>query len=126
MPCPSHESDVNDTKEEHMNRKWIAGAATLAVMACSGMSIQAVGAQAQSTTQPGTMKGPEVEGRVRDVRGNQVTLNDGTTLTVPKNQAKLEELKAGSKIKATYEERDGQKIVTSLRITEGPQAGSTK
>jgi Cu/Ag efflux protein CusF len=109
-----------------MNRKWIAGAATLAVMACSGMSIQAVGAQAQSTTQPGTMKGPEVEGRVRDVRGNQVTLNDGTTLTVPKNQAKLEELKAGSKIKATYEERNGQKIVTSLRITEGPQAGSTK
>ena len=47
-----------------MNRKWIAGVATLAVMACSGMSIQALGAQAQSTM-PGTMKGPEVEGRVR-------------------------------------------------------------
>jgi Cu/Ag efflux protein CusF len=45
---------------------------------------------------------------------------------LPKSQAKLGELKAGSKIKATYEERDGQKIVTSLRITEGPQAGSTK
>jgi hypothetical protein len=100
-----------------MNRKWIAGVATLAVMACSGMSIQALGAQAQSTM-PGTMKGPEVEGRVRDVRGGQVTLSDGTTLTVPKSQA-------GSKIKATYEERDGKKIVTSLRITEGPQTGGT-
>jgi Cu/Ag efflux protein CusF len=107
-----------------MNRKWIAGVATLAVMACSGMSIQALGAQAQSTM-PGTMKGPEVEGRVRDVRGGQVTLSDGTTLTVPKSQAKLGELKAGSKIKATYEERDGKKIVTSLRITEGPQTGGT-
>ena len=87
-----------------MNRKWIAGAATLAVMACSGMSIQAVVAQAQSTkpgTMPGTMKGPEVEGRVRDVRGEQVTLSDGTMLTVPKSQAKLGELKAGAKIKAT-------------------------
>jgi hypothetical protein len=30
------------------------------------------------------MKGPEVEGRVRDVRGEQGTLSDGTTLTVPK------------------------------------------
>lgn len=112
-----------------MNRKWIAGAATLAVMSCSGMSIQALGAQAQTTkpsTMPGSMKGPEVEGRVRDVRGDQVTLSDGTQLTVPKSQAHLGELKAGSKIKATYEERDGKKIVTSLRVTEGPQAGSTK
>jgi Cu/Ag efflux protein CusF len=109
-----------------MNRKWIAGAATFAVMACSGMSIHAVGTQAQSTkpgTMPGTMKGPEIEGRVRDVRGEQITLNDGTTLTVPKSQAKLGELKAGAKIKATYEERDGKKIVTSLQVTEGPQTG---
>ncbi|HEY7434372.1 MAG TPA: hypothetical protein VIE41_04460 [Methylomirabilota bacterium] len=45
---------------------------------------------------------------------------------MPKSQAKLGELKAGSKIKATYEERDGKKIVTSLQVTEGPQAGSTK
>jgi hypothetical protein len=31
-------------------------------------------------------------------------------------------MKAGN----TYQERDGKKIVTSLQITEGPQAGSTK
>ena len=60
------------------------------------------------------------------MRGEQITLNDGSALTVPKSQAKLEELKAGSKIKATYEERGGKKIVTSLRVTEGPQAGSTQ
>lgn len=106
-----------------MDRKWIAGAATLAVMACSGMSLPA---QAQQPTMqhPGTMKGPEVEGRVRDVRGEQVTLSDGTLLTVPKSQAQKEEIKPGSLIKATYHERDGKKIVTSLRITEGPQAGT--
>ena len=108
-----------------MNRRWIAGAATLAVMACSGMSIQALRAQAQSTKSD-TMKGPEVEGRVRDVRGETITLDDGTLLTVPKNQAKMGELKAGNKIKATYQERDGKKVVTSLQITEGPQGGSTK
>ena len=52
-----------------------------------------------------SMKGSEIEGRVRDVRGEQITLSDGTMLTVPKSQAKLGELKAGTKIKATYEER---------------------
>jgi hypothetical protein len=92
-------------------------------MACSDMSIQAPGAQAQST-QPGTTKGPEVEGRGRDAKGEQVALGDGTTLTVPKSRAELDELEPGAMIKATYEERDGKKIVTSLRINEGPQAGS--
>jgi hypothetical protein len=70
------------------------------------------------------MKGPEVEGRVRDVRGEQVTLSDGTLLTVPKSQAQKEEIKPGSMIKVTYQERDGKKIVASLRITEGPQTGT--
>jgi Cu/Ag efflux protein CusF len=109
-----------------MDRKWIAGAAALTVLACSGMSIPGAQAQQPTMQQPGTMKGPEVEGRVRDVKGDQVTLNDGTQLTVPKSQAQMGELKPGSVIKATYRERDGKKIVTSLRITEGHQAGSTK
>jgi hypothetical protein len=56
-----------------MNRKWIGRAATMAVMACSGMSIQAPGVHAQSTKSD-TMKGPEVEGRVRDIRSETVTL----------------------------------------------------
>jgi hypothetical protein len=60
-----------------MDRRWIAGAAMLVVMACSGMS--GPGAQAQQPTmqQPG-VKGSEVEGCVRDVRGEQVTLSNGT------------------------------------------------
>lgn len=107
-----------------MDHKWIAGAATLAVLACSGTSIPGAQAQQPTVQQPGTMKGREVEGRVRDVKGEQVTLSDGTLLTVPKSQAQKDELKPGSLIKATYQERDGRKIVTSLRITEGPQMGT--
>jgi Cu/Ag efflux protein CusF len=83
----------------------------------------AVSVQAQSkpSTMPGTMKGPEVEGRVVTVKGEQITLDDGTQLTVPKSQAQAQELKQGAKIKATYEERDGKKVVNSLQIMAGPQ-----
>jgi hypothetical protein len=116
-----------------MNRKWITGAIALAVMTCSAMSIPVLSAQAQTTkpgTMPekprGTMKGAEVEGRVRDVKGDQITLDSGMKLTVPKTEAKSNELKAGSKIKATYEEKGGKKVVTSLENTEGPQSGGTK
>jgi Cu/Ag efflux protein CusF len=42
-------------------------------------------------------------------------------LTVPKSQAKAHEVKQGAKIKASYEERDGKKVVTSLQIVVGPQ-----
>ena len=103
-----------------MNRRWIAGVATVAVMTCSGIALQTVSVQAQST-KPGTMKGPEVEGRVVTVKGEQITLDNGTELTVPKNQAQAQELKEGTKIKATYEERAGKKVVNSLRIIAGPQ-----
>jgi hypothetical protein len=112
-----------------MDGKWIAGVVTLTVMACSGMATSGAQAQQPGTTQqrpatmPGHVKGPEVEGRVRDVKGDLITLSDGTQLTVPKSQAQKGELKPGNLIKATYEERNGKKIVTSLRITEGPQTG---
>jgi Cu/Ag efflux protein CusF len=107
-----------------MDRKWIAGAATLAVMALSGMTGQAVSVQAQSTkpgTMPGTMKDLAAEGRVVTVKGEQITLDNGTELTVPKSQAQAQELKQGTKIKATYEERAGKKVVNSLQIIAGPQ-----
>ena len=78
-------------------------------------------AQSKPSTMPGTMKGPEIEGRVVAVKGEQITLDNGTELTVPKSLAQAQELKQGSKIKATYEERDGKKVVNSLQIVVGPQ-----
>src|SRR4029450_6916128 len=111
-----------------MNRKWITGAIALAVMTCSAMSIPVLSAQAQTTkpgTMPekprGTMKGAEGEGRGRDVKGDEITPDSGMKLTVPKTEAKSNELKAGSKIKATYEEKGGKKVGSSLENKEGPQ-----
>ena len=60
------------------------------MMAWSGMTVQALSVQAQPTkpsTMPGTMKGPEAEGRVVTVKGEQITLDNGAQLTVPKNHA---------------------------------------
>lgn len=83
-----------------MRRSWIAGAATLALLACSGMTLQTVRVEAQTKPadpmkkdQSDTMmkkpgKGTEITGQVQDVKGEQVTLSDGTVLTVPKTQAK--------------------------------------
>ena len=118
-----------------MSRKWIVGAVTVALVGCSGMTLQAVRVEAQTKPadpmkkdqsdtmmkKPGTMKGTEITGQVQDVKGEQVTLADGTVLTVPKTQAKNAEIKAGNKIKATYEEQGGKKVVTSLQIMAGPQ-----
>lgn len=67
------------------------------------------------------MKGTEITGQVQDVKGEHITLADGTVLTVPKTQAKAAEIKTGNKIKATYEEKGGKKVVTSLQIVAGPQ-----
>ena len=86
------------------------GAATLAVMACSGMSVPGAQPQQPTMQHPETTKGPEVEGRVRDVRGAQVTLSDGTLLTVPKSQAQKEKIEPGSMIKATYQERGARRL----------------
>jgi hypothetical protein len=113
-------------------KPWIAGIAALTLATCAGMTVQALRVEAQTKPgdtmkkddmmkKPGDMKGTEIEGQVKDVKGEQITLSDGTVLTVPKSQAKAAELKTGTKVKATYEERDGRKMVTSLRIMTGPQ-----
>ncbi len=54
-------------------------------MAVSGAQAQQPGTtQQRPGTMPGNMNGPEIEGRVRDVKGVLITLSDGTQLTVPK------------------------------------------
>ena len=54
-------------------------------------------------------------------QGGQTWIANGSQEPVPKNRAKAHEVKQGSKIKATYEEREGKKVVTSLQIVVGPQ-----
>ena len=59
----------------------------------------------------------EVQGAVKsvDVSKKMVTLQDGTTLMVA-DEVKLKELKPGSMIKASYEDRAGQKLATSIEV----------
>jgi Cu/Ag efflux protein CusF len=61
----------------------------------------------------------EIQGTIQRVdRATQtLTLDDGTTLTIP-NSVKVARnaLKQGARIRATYEEQGGKKVVTSLRV----------
>jgi Cu/Ag efflux protein CusF len=97
-------------------------------MICSSLSIQALDARAQSkmTNTPSALKGQQVVGRVQDVKGDQVTMDDGTLLTVPASQAKPGVLKPGSTIKYTFQQRSGKKVVTSLEITQSPRGTGSR
>lgn len=62
-----------------------------------------------------------IEGKVMavDPGGKSLTLDDGTKLTIPES-AKFSraDLKPGAAVKAAYEERDGQKILTNLEVSK--------
>lgn len=60
----------------------------------------------------------EVRGMIKslDINGNMLTLDDGTKLTLPPGVQLPQDLKEGSIVKASYEERAGQKIVTALEV----------
>lgn len=61
----------------------------------------------------------DVQGKIKSVdpSGKMVTLDDGTQLTIPPT-IKLEKqaLKPGANVKASYEEKDGQKVATSFMV----------
>ncbi|MGH7311692.1 MAG: DUF1344 domain-containing protein [Candidatus Rokuibacteriota bacterium] len=59
----------------------------------------------------------QVEGAVKtvDPAKKMVTLEDGTMLMVS-DAGKLKELKPGTKIKASYDEKGGQKVTTSIQV----------
>jgi Cu/Ag efflux protein CusF len=44
-------------------------------------------------------------------------LEDGTQLWVAEGQA-MDDLKEGASVKASYEERDGKKIVTGIQVSQ--------
>jgi len=74
--------------------------------------------------QPKTMEqksdgkmGQRVEGTIKAVSGNMVTLEDGTQLSIPSSvRVAKDQLKPGAQITAEYEERGGQKVATSVLI----------
>jgi len=64
----------------------------------------------------------QVEGKIKslDPSGKMLTLEDGTQLTIPPTvSVQRGALKEGAMVKASFEEKGGQKIVTSLQVQAG-------
>jgi Cu/Ag efflux protein CusF len=59
----------------------------------------------------------EVAGKIQAVDSAErvITLDDGTKLWVAEGIA-IDNLKEGAKVKASYEERDGKNVVTSIDV----------
>jgi len=89
---------------------------TAALLAAGG-----AGASFPAFAQPGSTQGQRaIESRVVSVRGNQVMLHDGTTVTIPGNVAQPTEIEEGDTIKLTYAVRNGQNIATSIQFIDRP------
>jgi hypothetical protein len=61
----------------------------------------------------------EVQGKIKsfDAAANAVVLEDGTELTIPPTmRVERQALKPGANVKASYEEKDGQKVATSIAV----------
>jgi Cu/Ag efflux protein CusF len=70
-----------------------------------------------ATTGAGAMQ-QEVRGMIKDLdpSGRMLTLDDGTQLTIPPTVQLPQGIKEGSIVKASFEERAGQKVVTALEV----------
>jgi len=74
-------------------------------------------AGAQAPPAAGSMQ--QVEGKIKslDPWGRMLTLEDGTELTIPPSiNVGRGTLKEGAIVKASFEERSGQKVVTVLEV----------
>jgi Cu/Ag efflux protein CusF len=61
----------------------------------------------------------QIEGAIKSVdpSGRMVTLDDGTKLTIPPTvNVPKGDLKEGAMVKASFEEKGGQNVVTSLQV----------
>jgi len=86
--------------------------ASLTAIAVLGVLVVAPVVMAQAKT---------IEGKVMavDPAGKSLTLDDGTKLTIPETvKFSRADLKPGAAVKAAYEEKDGQKILTNLEVAK--------
>ncbi len=68
---------------------------------------------------PAAGRAMEVEGKIQSVdpSGRMVTLEDGTELTIPPTvNVQRGALKEGAIVKASFEQRGGQNVVTSIQV----------
>jgi Cu/Ag efflux protein CusF len=66
----------------------------------------------------------EIEGKVQSVdqTGKEIVLDDGTKIVWDDSTnitaGKLEDLKEGAKVKASYEEKDGKNVASAMEVSE--------
>lgn len=67
----------------------------------------------------GAAWGGEVEGKVQsmDTNDRMLVLEDGTKLWIAEGVS-IDGLKEGAKVKASFEERDGKNVATSVQVSE--------
>ena len=87
---------------------------TVALVAASGAGVGFL-ALAQPASAQGTRM---IEGRIVSLQGNQVMLNNGTMVTIPRDVAQPTEIDQGDTIRLNYEVRNGQNIATSLQMMD--------
>ena len=59
----------------------------------------------------------DVQGKVKSFAGNMVTLDDGTQIVIPPTlTVEKQALQPGANVKASYDEKDGQKVAKSLTV----------
>jgi Cu/Ag efflux protein CusF len=76
----------------------------------------------------GTAMAAETEGTIQAIdpaakevaldNGSKLVLDDGTMIMIEGKEAKLEELKEGAKVKASYEEKDGKNLASKIEVGE--------
>lgn len=78
-----------------------------------------VGAVALSVALSGAAFGADVEGKIKsiDMMEKSFTLEDGTKVWIGESVA-IDKLKEGSDVKASYEEKDGKNMATSVEVKE--------
>ena len=93
--------------------------ASLIAIAVLGALVVAPVAMAQTSAPAAGSK--TIEGKVMtvDPAGKSLTLDDGTKLTIPESvKFNRADLKPGAAVKAAYEVKDGQNILTTLEVAK--------
>ena len=110
---------MNMNKPRHIFLILVALLVAMPTGWVSELSAQTGPQGSQAAPGVGSMMPQQAEGKIMslDPSGRMLTLEDGTQLTIPPSiKVPREALREGAIVKASFEEKGGQKVVTSLEV----------